>query len=335
MVSTNTHAFPLLRSSPCAVYIATIFVLLHTSPPSTMVAAAPISTAQLQLRNPKKSEKWEGGGGDGGGKGEGDADSSVGAWLSTLLLDEYASLFKTERFETLEDVRDITEQDLLEMGVPRGYMRRILAHLPSLAPALAQAPTRTSAPASVSINHNADARLASESDGPELRSAVAGSGSTNTLHRVQAINIAKPLEPEAYAQLLLPPPSASSSSSSSNNNTYKNGSSSSINENTYKNNGSEIKAMDLEASLAPSLVAPSSSAPSSSACTVIARSTILSTACERGGDGGGGGGSSMHGVYPLLVTATPRSGTVYTQQMLRRLGLDVSNDWGGKESLLV
>ena len=56
---------------------------------------------------------------------------TVSAWLSSLFLDEYAPLFKAERFDTLGDVKSITEEDLLAMGVPRGHLRRILSHLPN------------------------------------------------------------------------------------------------------------------------------------------------------------------------------------------------------------
>lgn len=34
-------------------------------------------------------------------------------------------------------------------------------------------------------------------------------------------------------------------------------------------------------------------------------------------------------VYPILITGTPRSGTVFTQMYLNKLGIRVSTDWEG------
>lgn len=58
----------------------------------------------------------------------------VGLWLETLSLHEHASVFQRERFDTLNDVNEITEEDLEAMDVPRGHRRRILTALPATLP---------------------------------------------------------------------------------------------------------------------------------------------------------------------------------------------------------
>ena len=77
-----------------------------------------------------------------------------GAWLASLSLGEYAHAFVKERFDTLEDVKVVTEADLVEMGLARGHRRRLLDALKTLevAPTAVQARASASAPASLPVS---------------------------------------------------------------------------------------------------------------------------------------------------------------------------------------
>jgi len=53
-------------------------------------------------------------------------------------------------------------------------------------------------------------------------------------------------------------------------------------------------------------------------CATIARSTLYSKCCN----------FPSKKLWPLLITGTPRSGTVFSHRLMRNLGLDMHDDWG-------
>jgi len=59
-------------------------------------------------------------------------------------------------------------------------------------------------------------------------------------------------------------------------------------------------------------------------CAIIRRTTVLSKCCKNMPQGPG------H-IWPLLITGTPRSGTVFTHHVLNALGVKVHNDWGNPD----
>ena len=203
-------------------------------------------------------------------------DYNVSAWLSSLFLDNYASLFKTERFDSLDDVQSITEEDLLAMGVPRGHIRRILSHLPDPTTRKGGVNTNTN------TNTNTTSTVITANQGRDGAADVASSSA--------AVAVAPPPPPPPPPRQWQPTPPS-----------------------TFQPGRGDSGG---------------TTAVSAAACALIARSTIYSAACSKAG-GGGGGHGVLPELYPLLVTATPRSGTVYTYQLLRKLGLDVSSDWDG------
>ncbi|KAL7548850.1 hypothetical protein ACHAWF_012114 [Thalassiosira exigua] len=65
-----------------------------------------------------------------------------------------------------------------------------------------------------------------------------------------------------------------------------------------------------------------SSCCTSQQCTYVCKSTLLSTCCGNVNDLNG----KSSNVYPLIITATPRSGTVFTSGLLTKLNIPVAND---------
>jgi hypothetical protein len=57
-------------------------------------------------------------------------------------------------------------------------------------------------------------------------------------------------------------------------------------------------------------------------CKIIRNSTVLSTCCHNSISTD----ELKSHIYPILITATPRSGTVFMSSLLNELGLDIAND---------
>ena len=70
--------------------------------------------------------------------------SSIGEWLASLGLAEYSQRFADNAID-LSVVRDLTEEDLRELGLPIGHRRKLqraIAELNGAAPAIAQGPAK-------------------------------------------------------------------------------------------------------------------------------------------------------------------------------------------------
>ena len=70
--------------------------------------------------------------------------SSIGEWLASLGLAEYSQRFADNAID-LSVVRDLTEEDLRELGLPIGHRRKLqraIAELNGAAPAIAQEPAK-------------------------------------------------------------------------------------------------------------------------------------------------------------------------------------------------
>src|SRR5881628_3047149 len=67
--------------------------------------------------------------------------ASIAEWLASIGLGEYASRFRENAID-LSVVRDLTEQDLKDLGVLLGHRRRILRAIAEL-DGVARAPTET------------------------------------------------------------------------------------------------------------------------------------------------------------------------------------------------
>jgi SAM domain (Sterile alpha motif) len=65
----------------------------------------------------------------------------IAEWLTSVGLSEYAQRFADNAID-LSVVRDLTEQDLKDLGVPLGHRRRILRAIAEL-DGVAPAPTET------------------------------------------------------------------------------------------------------------------------------------------------------------------------------------------------
>ena len=65
-------------------------------------------------------------------------------------------------------------------------------------------------------------------------------------------------------------------------------------------------------------------------CAAVTRTTVMSECCKHTRQ------SSSSKIWPLIITGTPRSGTVFTHHVLRGLGVRVGHDWQspGKDGML-